>query len=46
MAKELITASRTINASPDRVWHAVSDLSAMGRRSPQCRKMLVLGSGT
>ncbi len=46
MAKELITVSRTVNASPDRVWRAVSDLRSMGRRSPQCRRMLVLGSGT
>lgn len=46
MAKELITASRTVNADPDRVWRAVADLPAMGRRSPQCRRMLVLGSGT
>lgn len=46
MAAPLITASRTVDASPDRVWAAVSDLSAMGRRSPQCRKMLVLGKGT
>lgn len=45
MAAPLITASRTVDAAPDRVWAAVSDLSAMGRRSPQCRKMLVLGKG-
>ena len=45
MAAPLITASHTVNASPDRVWAAVSDLAAMGRRSPQCRKMVVLGKG-
>jgi hypothetical protein len=43
MAKELITASRTINASPADVWATVSDLKAMGERSPQCKKMAVLG---
>lgn len=43
MATPLITGSLTINASPDRVWAAVSDLGAMQRRSPQCRRMVVLG---
>lgn len=43
MASPLITDSRTVNATPDRVWAAVSDLTAMGERSPQCRKMVVLG---
>lgn len=45
MAAPLITASRTINAPVDRVWAAVSDLRAMGERSPQCRKMIILGGG-
>lgn len=43
MAKDLISVSRTIKASPDQVWAAASDLKAMGERSPQCRKMLILG---
>lgn len=43
MAKELITVSRTINASPAQVWAVASDLKGMGERSPQCKKMLVLG---
>lgn len=43
MTTELISVSRTVNASPDQVWAAVSDLKAMGERSPQCRKMIVLG---
>ncbi|MGP9724871.1 SRPBCC family protein [Corynebacterium sp. AOP40-9SA-29] len=43
MTTELITASRTVQASPDAVWAAVTDLDAIGERSPQCRKMFVLG---
>ncbi|HIW92008.1 MAG TPA: SRPBCC family protein [Candidatus Corynebacterium avicola] len=43
MAKELITASLTIKADPTAVWKAVSDLTTMGERSPQCKKMLILG---
>lgn len=46
MTAQIITASHIVNATPDRVWNAVSDLSAMGRRSPQCRKMFILGNGT
>lgn len=45
MAKELITASRSVQAPPAKVWRAVADLTAMGRRSPQCRRMFVLGKG-
>lgn len=40
----LITVSRTVAASPDAVWDAVSDFTTMGERSPQCRKMVVLGA--
>lgn len=43
MTTELITASRTVQASPDAVWAAVTDLDAIGERSPQCRKMFILG---
>ncbi|AHW65176.1 SRPBCC family protein [Corynebacterium glyciniphilum] len=43
MTTELITTTRTINATPENVWAAVSDLTAMGDRSPQCKKMFVLG---
>jgi uncharacterized protein YndB with AHSA1/START domain len=39
-----ITVSRTVNASPDAVWDAVADFTTMGERSPQCRKMVVLGA--
>lgn len=42
-ATELITVTRTVDATPDAVWAAVSDLRAMGERSPQCRRMIVLG---
>jgi uncharacterized protein YndB with AHSA1/START domain len=43
MTTPLISTTRTINAAPAAVWAAVSDLSAIGDRSPQCKKMLVLG---
>ncbi|MEJ6550064.1 MULTISPECIES: SRPBCC family protein [unclassified Corynebacterium] len=43
MSTALITATRTVNAAPRDVWAVVSDLTAMGDRSPQCRKMVVLG---
>ncbi|HIW95582.1 MAG TPA: SRPBCC family protein [Candidatus Corynebacterium gallistercoris] len=45
MATENITVTRTVDAPVDKVWQAVSDVKAMGRRSPQCKKMLVLGKG-
>jgi hypothetical protein len=44
MTTPLISVSRTIAASPDAVWQAVADLSSMGERSPQCRRMMVLGA--
>ncbi|MGN0096209.1 MAG: SRPBCC family protein [Corynebacterium sp.] len=43
MTTQLITTTRTINATPEKVWAVVSDLTAMGDRSPQCKKMFVLG---
>lgn len=42
MSAPLISASRLIEASPDQVWAAVSDIQAMGGRSPQCRKMIIV----
>ncbi|MDO5730644.1 SRPBCC family protein [Corynebacterium sphenisci] len=38
-----IVVERRIDASPEAVWRAISDLRAMGERSPQCRRMLILG---
>lgn len=43
MSSQLITTSRTINADPAAVWAVLSDLATMGERSPQCKKMWVLG---
>ncbi|MEY8565826.1 SRPBCC family protein [Corynebacteriaceae bacterium 7-707] len=43
MTTPLISATRTVDAPPEQVWEAVSDLSAIGERSPQCRRMIVLG---
>ena len=43
MTTQEISVSRTVAAAPDRVWQIVSDLGAMGRRSPQCRSMTVPG---
>lgn len=40
MDSKLISVSRTIPASPSAVWQVVSDISSMGSRSPQCKKMI------
>ncbi|WP_293818828.1 SRPBCC family protein [uncultured Corynebacterium sp.] len=42
MAAPEISASTTVNAPASKVWQRVTDLSAMGDRSPQCRKMILL----
>lgn len=42
MAAPEISASTTVNAPASRVWQRVIDLSAMGQRSPQCKKMILL----
>ncbi|OLL18557.1 MULTISPECIES: SRPBCC family protein [unclassified Rhodococcus (in: high G+C Gram-positive bacteria)] len=42
MSKTL-EATVEIAASPQQVWHVISDLKRMGEWSPQCRKMAVLG---
>lgn len=42
--RELIEESIDIAATPQQVWNVVSDLRRMGERSPQCRKMFILGS--
>ncbi|MDO1479318.1 SRPBCC family protein [Rhodococcus ruber] len=42
MSKTL-EATVEITASPQQVWQVISDLKRMGERSPQCRKMVVLG---
>lgn len=38
-----LQARTTIAASPQQVWAVLSDLTAMGRWSPQCKKTFVLG---
>lgn len=42
MAAPVISASTTVNAPASKVWQRVTDLSAMGKRSPQCKKMILL----
>lgn len=42
MAAPEISASITVNAPTSKVWQRVTDLSAMGDRSPQCKKMILL----
>ncbi|WP_408925996.1 SRPBCC family protein [Corynebacterium sp. YSMAA1_1_F7] len=46
MAAPEISASTTVNASASKVWQRVTDLSAMGQRSPQCKKMILLPRGS
>ncbi|QGG40798.1 SRPBCC family protein [Aeromicrobium yanjiei] len=41
--QQLIDGTIDIDASPATVWAVVSDLRRMGERSPQCRRMFVLG---
>lgn len=43
MAAEEISVSKTINAPIEKVWALVSDLESMGKRSPQCKVMKVVG---
>lgn len=45
MAAPEISASTTVNAPASKVWQRVTDLSAMGQRSPQCKKMILLPRG-
>jgi uncharacterized protein YndB with AHSA1/START domain len=40
-----LTASTTINATPDRVWAAIADVTRMASWSPQVRKTIVRGGG-
>ena len=42
MAAPEISASITVNAPTSKVWQRVTELSAMGDRSPQCKKMILL----
>lgn len=42
MATPEISASIDVNAPVSKVWEHVTDLSAMGKRSPQCKKMILL----
>ncbi|WP_225723586.1 MULTISPECIES: SRPBCC family protein [Corynebacterium] len=44
IASPLLSAQCTINAPAAVVWAKLSDLSAMGARSPQCMKMISFGS--
>lgn len=39
-----VTASVEIAASPESVWEVVSDVSRMSEWSPECRRIVVLGS--
>lgn len=43
MAQPLLQASIDIDASPERVWALVSDLSLMPKWSPQCKLMKAFG---
>jgi uncharacterized protein YndB with AHSA1/START domain len=39
-----LSASVEVKASPESVWEVVSDVSRMSEWSPECRKIVVLGS--
>ena len=39
-----ISASVEVAATPESVWDAVSDVSRMSEWSPECRKIVILGS--
>lgn len=39
-----ISASVDVEASPEAVWSAVSDVARMSQWSPECRRIFVLGS--
>lgn len=43
VASPLLSVSTIIDAPVSAVWAQVSDLAAMGRRSPQCKKMVSFG---
>lgn len=43
MATPVLESSVVIDAPVEKVWSVVSDLEAMGRRSPQCKKVFVFG---
>ncbi|GAA1081532.1 SRPBCC family protein [Tsukamurella spumae] len=43
MATPVLESSVVIDAPVEKVWAVVSDLEAMGRRSPQCKKVFVFG---
>lgn len=39
-----ISASVDVNATPEQVWAVVSDVARMSEWSPECRRIVVLGS--
>lgn len=39
-----ISASVEVGAAPETVWAVISDVTRMGEWSPECRKVIVLGS--
>lgn len=41
-----LEATVDIDATPEKVWAALSDLKRMPEFSPQCRRMIVLGGAT
>ncbi len=41
-----ISASVDVEAAPEAVWEAVSDVARMSEWSPECRKIFVLGGGS
>lgn len=44
-ASDELTASITINATPQQVWAAISDVTRMSSWSPQVRKTIIRGGG-
>lgn len=44
-ASDELTASVTINATPEEVWRAISDVTRMSSWSPQVRKTIIRGGG-
>ncbi|MDF0529458.1 SRPBCC family protein [Tsukamurella sp. 8F] len=43
MASPVLESTIVIDAPAEKVWKVVSDLQAMSKRSPQCRKVIVRG---
>lgn len=43
IASAEISVTASIDAPASTVWEKISDLQAMGRRSPQCKRMFVFG---